>query len=78
MLYKYNVSCSETTSKTWTLSALECYQIGCKCSICNLYKLFFSKRGTKCKMKETVIELVRKCGVPKQINSTKGDCNGYN
>ena len=64
MKYKYNVSCSETTSKIWTQSAVDCYNIGCRCSKCNLYKIYFQKSVFKCKMKETVIELVRKIGAP--------------
>ena len=65
MNYKNNVSCSETSSKMWTRSALDCYLIGCICSKCYLYKVFFSKRKYKCRMKEAVIKLVRQIGVPK-------------
>lgn len=64
MLYKYNVSCCETTSKRWTPTAIECYTLGCNCSKCNLYKIYFSQSIFKCKMKDTVIELVRKIGRP--------------
>lgn len=64
MIYKYNVSCSETVSKNWTPSAIDCYLSGCCCLKCNLYKIYFSKNGFKCKMKETVIELVRRHGKP--------------
>ena len=64
MAYKYNVSCSETISKVWTQSAIDCYFIGCNCSVCNLYKIYFSKSEYKCMMKLTVIELVRKIGKP--------------
>ena len=66
MKYKYNVSCCETTSKIWTPTAIDCYNIGCRCSRCNLYKIYFEKNVFKCKMKETVIELVRKYGVPQE------------
>ena len=66
MGYRYNVSCSKTTSKIWTHSAVDCYNIGCNCSKCNLYKIYFSKSIYKCRMKETVIELVRKLGIPQQ------------
>ncbi len=65
MKYKYNVSCSETVSKNWTPTARDCYLIGCSCSKCNLYKFYFSDSGVRCKMKETVIELVRRLGAPK-------------
>ena len=64
MAYRYNVSCSETLAKNWTPTAIDCYRIGCRCSECNLYKLFFKKSFSKCKMKETVIELVRQIGAP--------------
>ena len=64
MSYKYNVSCSETLSKIWTPTAIDCYKIGCRCSKCNLYKLYFKDSVSKCKMKETVIELVRQVGIP--------------
>ena len=68
MNYKYNVTCSETTSKNWTPTAIECYRLGCNCSKCNLNKLYFSDSIFKCKMKETVIELVRRLGVPEVNN----------
>lgn len=61
---RYNVSCSETTSKNWTPTAIDCYNIGCNCSKCSIYKIFFSNSFNKCQMKNTVIELVRKLGKP--------------
>ncbi len=67
MNYRYNVSCSETTTKNWTQSAIDCYEIGCMCSVCNLYKIYFQNSIFKCKMKEAVIELVRKNGIPKEV-----------
>ena len=70
MVYKYNVSCSETISKNWTNTAVDCYLLGCNCSKCNLYKIYFKKNIFKCKMKDTVIELVRKLGKP-VINGSK-------
>ncbi len=66
MNYKYNVSCSETTTKNWTPTAIDCYRIGCSCFKCNLYKIYFSNTNMKCRMKETVIELVRRFGVPEE------------
>ncbi len=66
MAYKYNVSCSETLNKKWTQSAIDCYAIGCICSKCFIYKVMFSRRNYKCMMKETVIELVRQLGMPKE------------
>lgn len=64
MFYKYNVSCSETLSQIWTQSAIDCYKIGCNCQKCNLYQIYFNNTSTKCKMKDTVIELVRRIGAP--------------
>lgn len=64
MGYKYNVSCSETISKNWTQTAEDCYLIGCNCSRCNIYKIYFSENKFRCKMKEIVIELVRRYGKP--------------
>lgn len=68
MGYKYNVSCSETLSKIWTPTAIECYNLGCSCSKCNINKIYFTNTNSKCKMKETVIELVRKLGAPEVNN----------
>ena len=62
--YRYNVSCSETYSKNWTRSAIDCYEIGCCCSKCFLYETYFKNGVHKCMMKNTVIELVRKFGAP--------------
>lgn len=64
MRYKYNVSCNETIGKVWTPTALDCYELGCICSKCNIYKIYFEKSAYKCKMKEKVFELVRKYGKP--------------
>ncbi|MBQ7127220.1 hypothetical protein IJO12_09045 [bacterium] len=63
--YRYNVSCSETLSSKWTETAIDCYLIGCVCNKCFLYKIYFEPYGSKCRMKDSVIELVRKNGVPK-------------
>lgn len=65
MGYRYNVSCSETTASNWTPTAIDCYFLGCNCSKCLLNELYFKNSVYKCKMKETVIELVRKNGAPK-------------
>ena len=70
MRYRYNVSCSETMARKWTPTAIDCYRLNCSCSMCNLYKLYFKDSFFKCKMKETVVELVRQIGVP---NDRKGE-----
>ena len=72
MTYRYNVSCSATNSKNWTPTAIECYSIGCNCSKCNLFKIYFAQSVNRCKMKESVIELVRRIGAPnvnKELNA---------
>lgn len=72
MGYKYNVSCSETISKNWTPAAIDCYLLGCSCYKCNLNKIYFAESVFKCKMKETVIELVRRHGIPEIKDDYKG------
>ena len=64
MISYYNVSYSETTCKNWTPTAIDCYRLGCNCSKCNLYKIYFSDGRLRCNMKSTVFELVRKYGAP--------------
>lgn len=44
----------------WTKSAIECYQKGCDCSDCYIKSLL----SERCRMKESVIELVRVYGKP--------------
>ncbi len=68
MGYKYNVSCSETVTKNWTSTAIDCYMLGCSCSRCHLYQIYFINSEAKCRMKETVIELVRRFGAPEGID----------
>ena len=72
MSYRFNVSCSETNSKNWTQTAVDCYMLGCVCSKCNIYKFYFLNSGGKCKMKDTVIELVRRLGAPKDEVTSNG------
>ncbi len=69
MIYGYDVSYCETISKHWTPTAIDCYKIGCNCSKCNLYKIYFSSGESKCMMKYTVFNLVKKLGAPdKEVN----------
>ena len=68
MSYRFNVSCSKTLSENWTPTAIDCYRLGCNCSKCNLYKIYFQKSFIKCRMKDTVIELVRRIGAPMEEN----------
>lgn len=46
--------------KGWTQTSIDCYLIGCNCSICKLKQIM----SAKCQMKQTVIELVKKFGPP--------------
>lgn len=49
-----------TMLKRWTKSAIDCYMRGCRCNNCLMNKL-----ESKCRMKTTVIELVKILGAPK-------------
>ena len=49
----------------WTKSAIDCYNSGCRCSECEYSKILASP----CKMKKTVLELVRIFGKPENINA---------
>lgn len=46
--------------RRWTLTAAQCYQIGCNCEKCYLPQIL----ETKCLMKKTVIKLVKEFGAP--------------
>lgn len=48
------------TWRSWSKSAIECYQRGCICYECPTQALF----AEKCKMKEAVLSLVRQFGEP--------------
>ena len=58
---------NRASAKKWTQSAVECYSIGCNCPKCYIYSLI----GRRCRMKETVLELVRQFGKPKGENSAR-------
>ena len=60
-----------TTQRRWTQTAIECYERGCTCEGCILNGVFESQEFNKCKMKATVLELVRVFGTPEGIK-TKG------
>lgn len=47
--------------KRWTPAAVQCYQRGCVCKGC-FYEEFFT--ADKCRMKSSVMELVRQLGAP--------------
>ena len=53
----------------WTKSAIDCYNSGCRCSECEYSKILASP----CKMKKTVLELVRIFGKPENIKCTAED-----
>lgn len=57
---KYPYKFNKRVAENWTRSAKDCYSIGCNCEKCLLYKVL----ETECKMKYTVMELVKKCGAP--------------
>ena len=47
----------------WTKSAIDCYDIGCRCSKCNNVPEYFK---SQCRMKYTVLQLVRLYGEPER------------
>ena len=49
--------------KRWTPAAKQCYLRGCVCKGC-FYDNFFTDSRDKCRMKSSVMELVRKFGAP--------------
>ena len=51
----------------WTKLAIDCYNLGCWCSKCNLLPEYIKKH---CKVKQTVLRLVREVGRPNE-ESTK-------
>lgn len=55
-MYKINES---QCSKQWTKAAIDCYNRGCVCRGCPMSKL-----ESRCRMKSSVIELVKKFGAP--------------
>jgi len=46
----------------WTRAAADCYFLGCQCEKCEVFRII----GKKCKMKYTVLELVRRHGIPER------------
>lgn len=52
----------------WTPSAIECYMRNCICADCLIKEYFDSvtteKYKPKCKMKQTILELVKNVGKP--------------
>lgn len=53
---------NKTVLKKWTPAAIDCYNIGCRCSECKVNKIM----KDKCRMKAVVLELVRIFGKPKK------------
>ena len=45
----------------WTKSAVDCYHLGCRCSVCEIVPSNFKKY---CKMKQVVLSLVKNVGKP--------------
>ena len=49
--------------RRWTRGSIECYNIGCNCSKCDIVPADLT---VSCKMKYAVRELVRKYGKPQE------------
>ena len=52
---------SDSIVQNWTRSALECYKLGCDCSLCPINHAGYS---FKCQMKYIVDELLKTKGLP--------------
>lgn len=58
----------------WTQDAVECYKRGCNCNGCFFENYFtnsdyrYPKYKQKCRMKYSVLELVRIIGIPEDIS----------
>ena len=52
-----------TKYRSWSKSAILCYNIGCRCSKCTIVP---EKFKDICKMKQSVLELVRVYGRPQK------------
>lgn len=63
----YNALGRTGTVRHWTIDAINCYKRGCVCDEC-FFKTFFTNKSEKCKMKASVLELVRIFGIPKKEN----------
>lgn len=59
---------SETYVKKWTEGSIFCYRRGCNCAGCYMKELINS---TSCKMKNAVIELVKRYGKPPESETEK-------
>lgn len=51
--------------RVWNSTARDCYDIGCDCSRCELYELYFKHYKDGCHMKEFVQFLIKKIGTPR-------------
>lgn len=55
----------ENVLRKWTVEAVLCYLKKCNCSRCYIAKFCETLNSQTCRMKNVVIALVRKFGVPK-------------
>lgn len=56
----------DASLRRWTPSAKDCYFRGCVCSDCPIFEII----GNQCRMKRTVLMLVRKLGKPERRSSS--------
>lgn len=52
--------------KEWNGTAIDCYNLGCDCSKCFIYKTYFKDKYYTCKMKYYVQLMLNKLGAPKE------------
>ena len=56
----------DASLRRWIQSARDCYFRGCVCSDCPIFEII----GNQCRMKRTVLMLVRKLGKPERRSSS--------
>lgn len=73
MIFRYAITPKQTR---WTPTAIQCFERGCVCDGC-FYEKFFTSQNFNCRMKDSVLELVRERGIPKKVK-TKTIIGGEN
>lgn len=52
--------------KQWNETAKDCYNLGCSCKDCFIYKTYFYNTDETCKMKYYVYSFLKKLGAPEE------------
>lgn len=67
MNFNFNALGYFGTVRCWTIDAINCYNRNCICKGCPMLQLI--KSTDKCQMKASVLELVKRHGIPKENGS---------